>query len=261
MEFGQRAYQFYVNKGYSPVQAAALAGNAMAESRGSTTVTGDAGRALGLFQWHPDRQANLNRFAASQGLDPRLEQTQLAFKDWELRNTEASAGRKLFAAQTPEEANAAVLSSLRPSGYTSQDPTKSHNWSGRLENTYSFLGSTPQQQSQAVFAQPEKVTVDQSATPVYSQDIGTGIRRTGNFFFPSLVDAPTALTPEQAETQKTEMAKQATELKGLQDANSVTKGFLAMMQMGQPKEVEQEMLPNQIKGGKFVPLQMYRGLL
>jgi hypothetical protein len=113
----------------------------------------------------------------------------------------------------------------------------------------------------AVFAQPEKVTVDRAATPVYSQDIGTGIRRTGNFFFPSLVDAPTPLTPEQAATQKTEMAKQATELKGLQDANSVTKGFLAMMQMGQPKEVEQEILQNQIKSGKFVPLQMYRGLL
>jgi hypothetical protein len=125
-----------------------------------------------------------------------------------------------------------------------------------------MAGTTQQQQeSQAVFGQPEKVTVDQSATPVYSQDIGTGIRRTGNFFFPSLVDAPTPLTPEQAATQKTEMAKQATELKGLQDANSVTKGFLAMMQMGQPKEVEQEIIPNQIKGGKFVPLQMYRGLL
>lgn len=261
MEFGQRAYQFYVNKGYSPVQAAALAGNAMAESRGSTTVTGDAGRALGLFQWHPDRQANLNRFAASQGLDPRLEQTQLAFKDWELRNTEASAGRKLFAAQTPEEANAAVLSSLRPSGYTSQDPTKSHNWSGRLENTYSFLGSTPQQQSQAVFAQPEKVTVDQSATPVYSQDFGTTIRRAGNFVAPGLVDAPTPLTPEQAATQKTEMTQQAAELKGIQDLGSVTKGFLSMMQMGQQQPQEEEMLKNQIRGGQFKPLPLYRGLL
>ena len=261
MEFGQRAYQFYVNKGYSPVQAAALAGNAMAESSGSTSIVGDKGRALGLFQWHPDRQANLNRFAASQGLDPRLEQTQLAFKDWELRNTEAAPGKMLMSATTPEQANAAVLASLRPSGYLAKDPTQSMHYGKRLANTYSLLGSTPSEQSQAVFAQPEKVTVDQSATPVYSQDIGTGIRRTGNFFFPSLVDAPTPLTPEQAETQKTEMAKQATELKGLQDANSVTKGFLAMMQMGQPKEVEQEMLPNQIKGGKFVPLQMYRGLL
>jgi hypothetical protein len=110
-------------------------------------------------------------------------------------------------------------------------------------------------------AQPEKVTVDRAATPVYSQDIGTGIRRTGNFFFPSLVDAPTPLTPEQAETQKTEMAKQATELKGIQDLGSVTKGFLSMMQMGQQQPQEEEMLKNQIRGGQFKPLQMYRGLL
>lgn len=260
MQFGQRAYQFYINKGYSPPQAAALAGNAMAESSGSTSVVGDKGKALGLFQWHPDRQANLNRFATSQGLDPRAEETQLAFKDWELRNTEASAGRKLFAAQTPEEANAAVLSSLRPSGYTAQDPTKSMDYGKRLANTYSFLGSTPQQ-SQAVFGQPEKVTVDQSATPVYSQDFGTTIRRAGNFFFPDAVDAPTPLTPEQAATQKTEMAKQAEELKGIQDLGSVTKGFLSMMQMGQQRPQEEEMLKNQIRGGQFKPLPLYRGLL
>lgn len=261
MDFGQRAYQFYVNKGYSPVQAAALAGNAMAESAGRPTVTGDAGKALGLFQWHPDRQANLQRFAASQGLDPRAEETQLAFKDWEFRNTEAGPGRKLFAAQTPEEANAAVLASLRPKGYTSQDPTQSMDYGKRLANTYSFLGSTPQQQSQAVFAQPEKVTVDQSATPVYSQDIGTNIRRAGNFVAPGLIDAPTPLTPEQAATQKTEMAQQAAELKGIQDMNSVTKGFLSMMQMGQQRPQEEEMLKNQIRGGQFRPLPLYRGLL
>lgn len=260
MEFGQRAYQFYIGRGYSPPQAAALAGNAMAESSGSTSVVGDKGKALGLFQWHPDRQANLNRFATSQGLDPRAEETQLAFKDWELRNTEASAGRKLFAAQTPEEANAAVLSSLRPSGYTAQDPTKSMDYGKRLANTYSFLGSTPQQ-SQAVFAQPEKVTVDQSSTPVYSQDFGTTIRRAGNFFFPDAVDAPTPLTPEQAATQKTELTKQAAELKGIQDLGSVTKGFLSMMQMGQQRPQEEEMLKNQIRGGQFKPLPLYRGLL
>ena len=110
-------------------------------------------------------------------------------------------------------------------------------------------------------AQPEKVTVDRAATPVYSQDFGTGIRRAGNFFVPGLIDAPTPLTPEQAEAQKTEMAKQTEELKGLQDANSVTKGFLAMMQMGQQKPVEQEILPAQFKGGQFRPLPLYRGLL
>lgn len=261
MDFGQRAYQFYISRGYSPPQAAALAGNAMAESSGRPTVTGDAGKALGLFQWHPDRQANLQRFAASQGLDPRSEETQLAFKDWEFRNTEAGAGRKLFAAQTPEEANAAVLASLRPKGYTAQDPTRSMDYGKRLANTYSLLGGTPQEQSQAVFAQPEKVTVDPAATPVYSQDIGTNIRRAGNFFFPSVVDAPTPLTPEQAATQRTEMAQQASELKGIQDMNSVTKGFLSMLQMSQPKQIEPELLPAQIMGGQYRPLPMYRGLL
>lgn len=110
-------------------------------------------------------------------------------------------------------------------------------------------------------AQPEKVTVDRAATPVYSQDFGTGIRRAGNFIVPGLIDAPTPLTPEQAEAQKTEMAKQTEELKGLQDANSVTKGFLAMLQMGQQKPVEQEILPAQFKGGQFRPLPLYRGLL
>ena len=113
----------------------------------------------------------------------------------------------------------------------------------------------------AVFAQPEKVTVDRAATPVYSQDFGTGIRRAGNFIVPGLIDAPTPLTPEQAEAQKTEMAKQTEELKGLQDANSVTKGFLAMLQMGQQKPVEQEILPAQFKAGQFRPLPLYRGLL
>jgi hypothetical protein len=261
MEFGQRAYQFYVNKGYSPVQAAALAGNAMAESSGSTSIVGDKGKALGLFQWHPDRQANLNRFATSQGLDPRLEQTQLAFKDWELRNTEAAPGKMLMSATTPEQANAAVLASLRPSGYLAKDPTQSMHYGKRLANTYSLLSGTPQEQSQAVFAQPEKVTVDQSATPVYSQDIGTNIRRAGNFVLPGVVDAPTPLTPEQAATQNTEMAQQAAELKGIQDMNSVTKGFLSMMQMGQQQPQEEEMLKNQIRSGQFRPLPLYRGLL
>ena len=125
-----------------------------------------------------------------------------------------------------------------------------------------MAGTTQQQQeSQAVFGQPEKVTVDQSATPVYSQDFGTTIRRAGNFVAPGLVDAPTPLTPEQAATQKAELTQQAAELKGIQDLGSVTKGFLSMMQMGQQQPQEEEMLKNQIRGGQFKPLPLYRGLL
>ena len=113
----------------------------------------------------------------------------------------------------------------------------------------------------AVFAQPEKVTVNRAATPVYSQDFGTTIRRAGNFVAPGLIDAATPLSPEQAETQKTELAQQSAELKGIQDLGSVTKGFLSMMQMGQQQPQEEEMLENQIRGGQYRPLPMYRGLL
>jgi hypothetical protein len=110
-------------------------------------------------------------------------------------------------------------------------------------------------------AQPEKVTVDRASTPVYSQDFGTTIRRAGNFVLPGVVDAPTPLTPQQAEVQRKELAQQAAELKGIQDLGSVTKGFLSMMQMGQQQPQEEEMLKNQIRGGQYRPLPTYRGLL
>lgn len=259
MNFGQRAYEFYISRGYTPPQAAALAGNAMAESGGSPTIRGDAGKALGIFQWHPDRQANLQRFASQAGLDPMSEQAQLAFKDWELRNTEAAAGRRLFAATTPEQANAAVLSSLRPSGFTLQDPTQSMAYGKRLANTMSFLGDGAQ--SQAVFGQPDKTTVEPAATPVYSQDIGTSIRRAGNFFFPDAVEAPTPLTPEQIEAQKKQMAQQAAEFKGLNDANATLKGFLSLMQMGQQQAPMTQIQDMPIEGGRYRPLPKMRGFL
>lgn len=142
-EFGQRAFQFFVSRGYTPAQAAALAGNAMVESGGRTTAVGDQGRAVGVFQWHPDRQANLRSFASRHGLDPSAETTQLQFKDWELQNTERAAGGRLRAAQTPQEANDAVLASLRPAGFRSNDPTGSMHYDRRLSNTLALAKEDP----------------------------------------------------------------------------------------------------------------------
>jgi len=147
------------------------------------------------------------------------------------------------------------LAALQKSGYAT-DPNYSRAV-GDIAKRINLEGV----EGGAVFAQPEKVTVDGAATPVYSQDIGTSIRRAGNFVVPGLVDAPTPLSPEQAATQKTELAQQATELKGIQDINSVTKGFLSMLQMGQQQPQQEEMLKNQIRSGQYRPIPMYRGLL
>ena len=256
-EFGRRAYNYYLGRGYRPAQAAALAGNAMAESGGSTSVIGDQGKALGLFQWHPDRQARLFDYAKSQGLDPRSEQAQLGFFDWELSNTERKAGEMLRAAQTPEQAQAAVLASLRPKGFSMSDPTQSHNYAGRLKNVMSLLGTegggvTPMDPS-ALSAQ---VT---PTTPVYSQDPLTSLQRIGNAFAPSMVSAPTPLTPEQMMTGGL-LGKQNSLLGG--DLGNMG---LALMQqqerMQRAMPVDEEDLGPGIQQGQFAPIRFSRGLL
>lgn len=147
MDFTRRAFEFYRQMGYQPHQAAALAGNAAWESGGRTEITGDGGKALGLFQWHPDRQANLNKFASQYGLDPKSEQTQLQFADWELKNTESGAGKKLLAATDLKGANDAVLGYLRPSGYVPDNPMGGHGYVGRYNNAAGLLNEAPMTQT------------------------------------------------------------------------------------------------------------------
>ena len=256
-EFGRRAYNYYLNMGYRPVQAAALAGNAMAESGGNTNIVGDAGKALGLFQWHPDRQGRLNAYAQSQGLDPRSEQAQLGFFDWELKNTEERAGKMLSAAQTPEEAQAAVLASLRPQGFSFKDPTQSHNYSGRMKNVMSLLGTegggvTPMDPSALSAAQTTPTT------PIYSQDPLTSLQRIGNAIAPGMVSAPTPLTPDQMLTSGL-LGRQNSLLGG--DLGNMGLALIQQQErMKRAMPVEEDLGPG-TQQGRFVPINFSRGLL
>ena len=146
-DFTRRAFEFYRQMGYQPHQAAALAGNAAWESGGRTDIKGDGGKALGLFQWHPDRQANLTKFASQYGLDPKAEQTQLQFADWELKNTEGAAGKKFFSSPDLKSANDAILGYLRPSGYTPDNPMAGHGYVGRYNNAAGLLNEAPMAQT------------------------------------------------------------------------------------------------------------------
>lgn len=115
--------RFFEAKGYTPEQASALAGHAMAESgaRPGARNRGD-GRdgsdSIGLFQWNSDRARNLQNFARDNKLDPWERSTQLEFAAWELANTESDAGKKIKGAKSLEEANAAVFGYLRPAKQT-----------------------------------------------------------------------------------------------------------------------------------------------
>lgn len=131
--FMKRAYNFFIQKGYSPHAAAALAGQAQWESSGSPTIQDPRGEgSIGLFQWRLDRRTGLNDFAKARGLDPTAENTQLEYSDWELNNTERGYGDMLRGARDGTEANRAVISYLRPAGWTRDNPQAGHAWSNRV---------------------------------------------------------------------------------------------------------------------------------
>lgn len=96
--------------GWTREQATGIVANFQGESGGDASATGDNGRAYGLGQWHPDRQA---RFKAWAGKDIRESSRaeQLAFVNYELRNQEHAAGDALAGTKDAGSA-ASVISKL-----------------------------------------------------------------------------------------------------------------------------------------------------
>lgn len=141
---GKLARDFYVQLGYSPVQAAGIVGNLMQESGPGldTGAVGDKGTAFGIAQWRGSRQKNLKAFAAEQGKDASDFETQLRFVDYELRNHETDAFERLQSATTVPEATAAMISYERPKGWTAAAPQEGHGWAARLSNAMALVGGS-----------------------------------------------------------------------------------------------------------------------
>lgn len=107
------AMGFFQSKGWTKEQAAGIVGNLQVESGNfsseviSGAKKGDSGTAVGIAQWHPDRQANFRKVMGKELIGSSF-QEQLAFVDWELKNTEAKAGKILQSAQSAADAAAKV---------------------------------------------------------------------------------------------------------------------------------------------------------
>lgn len=109
------AYQYYLNKGLTPIMASAIIGNLVKESGLNTGIVGRADNkgSVGIAQWHSERLDNLKKFAGKnwKGLD-----NQLDFVLHELNTTEPTAYNKLKQAKTVEEATTAFMNHYeRPS--------------------------------------------------------------------------------------------------------------------------------------------------
>jgi tape measure domain-containing protein len=103
----------FMQMGWSKEQSAGIVANLHRESGGfsedvvSGKRLGDGGKAVGIGQWHPDRQADFKaQFGKS--LKGSSMDEQLAFVDWELKNTESSAGSRLKNANSAREAGGIV---------------------------------------------------------------------------------------------------------------------------------------------------------
>jgi len=100
----------YQALGWTREQATGIVANTVAESTGDKNAVGDGGKAYGLHQWHPDRQANFKQ-VFGHDIRESTRDEQRRFTDWELRNSERAAGEALKRTGSPGEA-ARVLSTL-----------------------------------------------------------------------------------------------------------------------------------------------------
>jgi hypothetical protein len=108
-EFGNPkvAMNFFIERGYTPEQAAGIVGNLQAESGANlkTNSKGDNGAAYGIAQWQGIRQTNFGtRFKKGKSIRDSTFMEQLEYIDWELNNTHTSARDAIKSAKTVEDA-------------------------------------------------------------------------------------------------------------------------------------------------------------
>lgn len=102
-----QAMQYFMSQGWTEAQAAGIVANLTRESGMNAGAVGDKGKAYGLGQWHPDRQAAFKRFSGSDIKGSSLAQ-QLAFVQYELMHGEREAGTMLRASRSATQAGAAM---------------------------------------------------------------------------------------------------------------------------------------------------------
>jgi uncharacterized protein YoaH (UPF0181 family) len=129
--------EWYMNHGLSREHAIGMVANSSRESGLDERAVGDNGRAVGLYQWHPDRQAIYQRMFG-RPLASASHEEQLGYSLWELQNNERGAGNALMGTATAPEA-AAKISSLyeRP-----KDPNESTVRAGIARELDSQLGES-----------------------------------------------------------------------------------------------------------------------
>lgn len=103
-----QAMDSLMGKGWTREQAAGIVANLKQESNFDPGARGDGGKAYGIAQWHPDRQAAFKKQFGKDIQGSTFEE-QLTFLDWEMREgREKAAGDRLKRATNAAEAGHVV---------------------------------------------------------------------------------------------------------------------------------------------------------
>jgi hypothetical protein len=150
---------YFTSQGLPPAAAAGLVGGFGAESGLNPNASragdgSDGSTSRGLAQWNGQRAQNLAAFASKYGLNPSDPKTQADFSLNELGikgqkgdpgyGSEASSGRALMAAQTPQDATNAAVGYERPQGYSAAHPENSLAYGKRLTMAQALMGHAGQ---------------------------------------------------------------------------------------------------------------------
>jgi hypothetical protein len=100
----QQIFDFFVEAGFTPEQAAGVVANVEAESGFNPKGRGDGGLAHGLFQMHPDRCEAIERGTGINMLAMPDVEEQCKGALWEMHNPEAHAYRIMMTATTAYQA-------------------------------------------------------------------------------------------------------------------------------------------------------------
>lgn len=106
-------YSGLLERGFSPIQAAVLAGNIQQESGFNPAAVNQGEGAFGLLQWRLDRRQGLEKLAAERGVSPSDIPTQLDFIKQEMGGREAKNAAPFLAAGDLESANSALKRFIR----------------------------------------------------------------------------------------------------------------------------------------------------
>jgi hypothetical protein len=158
----EKAYNFFLDHGLTPAQAAGVVGNLMHESGVDPTNTNSIG-AHGIAQWLGDRRTGLYGYASRTGQNPDSLTTQLDYMWYEFHHGESGSYSALQGSNSPEEAAYVVFKDYERAG-DSSGPTRA----GYAEDAYHKYGSGTGVQE----ASPADRAIEEASTDFAAQRRG-----------------------------------------------------------------------------------------